>query len=183
MDSAHPDTVRDIIQQFEGELRKIARMKMARQPRSVLQTTVLLNSACRRIIAANREAPPEFEDEGHFMRLAASAMRSVLTDYARKRRASKRDLGISPVPVSEIAGSSEERELDEEQEERILVIDAIMSELESLSPRMARMAEMRIFGGATIAETAQAHGVGKNAVKLATATFKRIARRRRDDLL
>ncbi|MFT7669524.1 MAG: RNA polymerase sigma-70 factor (ECF subfamily) [Planctomycetota bacterium] len=178
MDQENPEDIGEIIAQFETELRRIARGKMRNQPRSLMQTTALLNSACRRMIAANKDSSPEFDDEAHFLRVAAKTMRSVLTDYARKRQSIKRDKGVDQRPVEEIEANTGPNFVDRLL--GILTISEIIEEQATVSPENAAIVELRYFGGLTLEETASAAGVGVKKVKLACAQLKRLLEHRDD---
>jgi RNA polymerase sigma-70 factor, ECF subfamily len=171
-----PEAISEIIAHFEAELRELAHWKMRNQPRSLLQTTALLNSACRRMIAASRETPPGWTDQVHFLRVAAKTMRSVLTDYARRREAAKRGGRSAPRPVEEMSVAGDvgfqDRMLG------ILSIHEVIEEQATISPGHAEIAELRYFGGLTIEETARAAGVGVKKVKLACAQLKRLLQKR-----
>lgn len=169
----------EILTRFESELRNLARRRMRSQPRSLLQTTALVNSACRRIIGASEEAPPNWTDEAHFLRVAARAMRSVLTDYARKRDSAKRSRAVDPRPV-------EEHEVADDQSfggrmADVLTLNEILDEQAKIDPAHARLVELRYFGGLTLEETAKASGVGVKKVKLACAQLKHLMRRWESD--
>jgi RNA polymerase sigma-70 factor, ECF subfamily len=179
MDQKEPDVAGEIIAKFEAELRKLAHWKMRHQPRSLLQTTALLNSACRRMIAASQETPPDWTDQAHFLRVAAKAMRSVLTDYARKRESAKRGGRAAPQPIEEMSipgdADFQDRVLD------VLDIHETIEEQASINPDYAEIVELRYFGGLTVEETSLAAGVGVKKVKLACAQLKRLLQKREEE--
>ncbi len=179
MDEEDPEAVGEIIAQFESELRKIAHRRMRNQPRSLLQTTALLNSACRRLIAASKETPPGWTDHAHFLRVAAKTMRSVLTDYARRRQAVKRDRRAASQPIEEVNVAGEESFQDRIL--GVLSIHEVMEEQAAINPSYAEIVELRYFGGLSIPETAQAAGVGVKKVKLACAQLKRLLEKHEND--
>jgi len=179
MDQEEPEAVREIIAQLESELRKIAHRGMRNQPRSLLQTTAVLNSACRRLIASSEETPPDWTDHAHFLRVAAKTVRSVLADYARKRHAAKRSGRATSQPVEEmnVAG-------DESFRDRILgvlSVHEVMEEQAAINPSYAEIVELRYFGGLTIEETARAAGVGVKKVKLACAQLRRLLQKHEEE--
>ena len=102
-------------------------------------------------------------DRTHFLALAARAMRQVLVDHARRRRAIKRggptvDLSIADdrlgfsIPLDDL-----------------LSVDDALTRLASENPRLARVVELRFFAGLSEDETAQALGVRLGTVKSRTA--------------
>ncbi len=108
-----------------------------------------------------------WKDRSHFLALAATAMRRVLVDYARRFRAAKRGGGGRAEPLSEEAGALPEAlELPAERAEQMLVLDQALSRLASQDERLGRVVEMRFFGGMTVEETAQALDLAPSTVKL-----------------
>src|SRR5262245_37961513 len=135
------------------ELRAIAHQRLVARDRDgagTLSTTALVHEAYLKL--ANR-SPREWRDHGHFLALASLAMRHVLVDRARERRALKR--GGAPRRVS----------LDEDDlpidglEDVVLQIDDALERLASADVRLAQVVECRFFGGLTEQETAEALGV------------------------
>lgn len=181
LDSTDPsdsEAIGEVIARFEAELRRLAHGKMRNQPRSLLQTTALLNSACRRLIAASEETPPRWTDEAHFLHLAAAAMRSVLIDYARKRHSAKRHARPASRPVEELAAPGEHD--FQASLLGVLAIDEGIEEQRTINAENADLAVLRYFGGLTVEETARAAGVGVNKVKLACAQLRRLLRKREE---
>ena len=171
--------VGELLARFEAELKDLARRRMRHQPRSLLQTTALVNSACRRIIAASDKAPPNWTDETHFLRVAAKAMRSVLTDYARRRDSAKRARAVDPRPIEEHEVAGEAAFADRMAD--VVTLGEVLDEQARIDPLHAQIVELRYFGGLTLEETAQACGVGVKKVKLACAQLKHLLRRWESD--
>src|SRR5690349_2622173 len=68
-----------------GELRKLAAAKMAHEaPGQTLQPTALVHEAWLRLVGGDQ---PEFEGRAHFFAAAAEAMRRILIEKARRKRA------------------------------------------------------------------------------------------------
>jgi RNA polymerase sigma factor (TIGR02999 family) len=101
-------------------------------------------------------APIDARDRKHFFAIAALAMRQILVDRARRRRAVKR--GGDAVRVTLSALAEQDRELD-----TLAVADAL-AKLEALSARQARIVEMRCLLGMSVAETAEALDVSERTV-------------------
>jgi RNA polymerase sigma factor (TIGR02999 family) len=128
-----------------GELRRLA-TSLSRRDRSItLSPTALVNEAWLKLAGSPgfRSASPL-----HFKRIAARAMRQVLVEAARRRRAGKRGGDASFVTfdesVEQIASTSDD----------LLALDAALDDLARLNPRQAIMVESRYFGGLEISETA-----------------------------
>ncbi|HTP34425.1 MAG TPA: ECF-type sigma factor [Candidatus Acidoferrales bacterium] len=95
----------------------------------------------------------------HFKAVAAKAMRRILIDEARRRNARKRGGGEAFVPLDGAA-----QQMISCQDE-LLDLDAALDELERVSPRQARMIEIRFFSGLDVSETAEVLGVSESAME------------------
>jgi RNA polymerase sigma-70 factor, ECF subfamily len=139
------------------ELRRLARRHMVGQRRGhTLSTTDLINEAYLKLA---RLEEPEWKNRIHFLSFASRAMRSVLVDYARRRRYAKRC--ANPVRVS-LTGAN----LTSEQPgEEVLAIDEALKRLSELDPRKSQIVELRYFGGLGIEEVAQVVAVSTGTVK------------------
>jgi RNA polymerase sigma factor (TIGR02999 family) len=129
------------------ELHALAKSMMDGERRShTLQPTALLNEAWLRLMGSESW---DFEDRAHFLRLAARAMRNVLVDHARARRAAKRGAGAAraEIEVGELADGGDPAEL--------LEVHEALEALAALDPATAEIVELRFFGGLTLEETAR----------------------------
>ena len=128
------------------ELHSMARRQLAGQHGHTLDATALVHEAYLKL-AGRAEA--EFEDRAHFFAYAASAMRSVVVDYARQRMAVKRGGDLHRVTdLPEDAGGG--MRLDED----MLGLDVALNKLHDLDPRLAQVVEMRYFAGLSETEIA-----------------------------
>lgn len=140
------------------ELRRIARQRLARDDRgTLLDTTALVHECFVKLAHARRLQP---DDRGHFIAYAATAMRSIVVDFARARRAERRGSGLpreslDDTRVGEVANGEDE----------VLAVHEALEELHGLDERMARVVEMRYFGGLADAEIAAALEVGVRTVR------------------
>jgi RNA polymerase sigma factor (TIGR02999 family) len=139
------------------ELRVLAERAM-RDERAdhTLQPTALVHEAYLRL-ASDRG---RFQNRAHFFGVAAGAMRRVLVDHARRRKAQKRG-GGTMVTVDDLdalpqAGATE---VD------LVVLDDVLSRLAVLDNRLGRIVELRFFGGLSVEETAAVIGVSERTVK------------------
>lgn len=130
-----------------GELKRLAHGQLARGPRGTLSTTALVHEAYLKLRGSS------VGDREHFLALAARAMRQVLVDYARERRAAKRGGGLARVSLDGEALAVETL-VDE-----VLAVDTALARLEAVDERLARLVEWRYFGGMTDVEIAAALGV------------------------
>ena len=102
------------------------------------------------------QAPIDARDRRHFFAIAALAMRQILTDRVRRRQADKRGGGQLQVTLSGLA--------DESKDVDALAIDDALGKLEALSPRQARIVEMRCLLGMTVTEVAEALELSERTV-------------------
>jgi len=143
--------------EVHGQLRALAHGRLAREARQAFQATELVHEAFIKLDGL--KITPR--DRGHFLGLAARAMRQVLVDQARSRQRDKRGRGQAPVTlVTRDLADAEPALLD------VLDLDGALEELESLDARKASVVELSYFGGMTDQEVA-------DALAISTATVKR----------
>ena len=148
----------EIFRVLYPELRRIAHARLSGQVRdTVMQTTVLVHECYLKLSAAQRLAAG---DRVHFLAYAAQAMRSVIVDTVRAARRERR--GGDAVHVTLATELGERLALAEDE---ILDVDAALSELARLEPRLARVVEMRYFAGMKEAESAAALGLTERTVR------------------
>jgi RNA polymerase sigma factor (TIGR02999 family) len=134
-----------------GDLRRRAAHYLRRErPGHTLQPTALVHEAYLRLAGPKRMA---WTSRAHFLAVASQAMRRVLVDHARGKRAGKRWGHSVQVPLDEGAATSQPREVD------LILLDESLDELASLSPGQAQLVELRYFGGLTTEEAAKVLGV------------------------
>jgi len=136
------------------DLRRLARRQLNREaaPRT-LQATALVHEAYVKLAAG---AALDAADRTHFLAIAARAMRQVLVDEARRRRASKRGGDWARTTLSE---GKQAVEFDPDE---LIELDRALEELE---PRQRQVVEMRFFGGLEETEIAAALGVSDRTVR------------------
>ena len=135
----------ELFGELYDELRGRAAGLLAGERPHTLQATALVHEAWLRLAKGNVASARE---RGHFVALAASAMRSVLVDHARARGALKRGGGSRGVPLDEALEVFASRVPD------LLELNEELDRLAELDPRAAKTVELRFFGGLSIAETA-----------------------------
>lgn len=123
---------------------------------NTLQPTALVHEAFLRLIGHDEIDP---RSRTHFFAAAANAMRWVLVDYARAKAAEKRGGGRTFLTLQSSDGVVESEEVD------VLALHELLERLAELSPRAARVVDMRFFGGMSVSETAQVLGVSERTVK------------------
>lgn len=128
-----------------GEMKRIARgARRGERPGHTLQTTALVHEAFLRLVGQERA---RIEDRKHFLSLAARAMRRILVDHERRRRAAKRGGEAELLPLLD-ADAPVPFALTPD----LLDLNAALSRLERISERQAHLVELRYFGGLSIPE-------------------------------
>jgi RNA polymerase sigma factor (TIGR02999 family) len=128
-----------------------------------LNTTALLHEAYLRLVD---QSAPRWVNRPHFMAVAATAMRQILLDYAKRRRAAKRDGARDYVPLHELEEVlSAHGDAAAALPEALIALDAALVRLEQQNPRQRSIVECRFFGGMTIEDTAEALGLSPATVK------------------
>lgn len=140
------------------ELRRLAAQVRSTDPRATINPTALVNEAWVKLAAS-----PKFSWTSplHFKRVAARAMRQLLVESARRRKALKRNAPLitldEPLAALLPAGAAS-------SEEQFLLLDQALNALAQLSQRQASIVESRFFGGLSVEETAQALEISEATV-------------------
>lgn len=139
-----------------AELRRIASRRLrAERDDHTLQPTALVNEAWLRLMQLHSL---ELQNRVHFFALAAQAMRRVLVDHARRRRAARRGIDVDHLPLEDDLPSPM-------PPDRLIALDEALDRLAALEPRHARVVELRYFGGLSVDEVAAMLGVSSGTVK------------------
>ncbi len=145
----------DLIPLVYDQLRSLAASYLGRDSADlILEPSVLVNEAYLRLVA---RPPGSWESTNHFFAVAASAMRRILIDHARQRRALKRGFGHAKVSLELISGDLT-REVD------IREVDDALNALAAVNPRASRIVELRFFAGLTHDQAARVLGVSRKTV-------------------
>lgn len=143
------------------ELQAMAHRQLGRHAASpTLNTTGLVHEAYLRLVDQEQAT---YNDRQHFFAVSAMAMRQIIVDYARKRRADKRGGGAAHTLLDDDVHASALR--IEAQADEILALDQALTQLAAMDERLAKVVEMRFFGGLSVEETAQTLGVSTPTVK------------------
>jgi RNA polymerase sigma factor (TIGR02999 family) len=145
------------------ELREIAHRQRRRwHGDETLDTTALVHEAYLKLVDQSRTG---WKTRAHFLAAAARAMRHILINYSRGRRALKRGGEIRKLSLDEIDEQvRSELALSDETVDMLVALDASLRTLEQVNPRESRIVECRFFGGMTIEETAAALGISTATV-------------------
>ncbi len=156
------DALRSLIPLVYEELRRVAQHHLrSERDGHTLQSTALVNEVYLRLM----KQEPELENRAHFFAVASGLMRQILVEYARSRKAAKRDGGWR-ITLEEAVALPDRRDLD------LVSLDDALNELSRLDAKQARIVELRYFGGLTIEETAAALEISPATVKRDWATAR-----------
>jgi len=174
-DSAVPDRITDLLASWlDGDkeagdrlfiilydqLRRLARARLRRGRGPAcgsLDTVALVHDAYIKLTVGSRLP---VQSRAHFLALASRTMRQVVLDHARRRTAQKREGDLVSIVSLDPAAP------DGMSADDLLALNEALGKLETLEPRLARIVEMRFFGGMTIEEVAE-------VLELSVATIKR----------
>jgi RNA polymerase sigma factor (TIGR02999 family) len=139
------------------ELRKLAAQKMAREnPGQTLQATALVHEAWLRL---GGDEQPEWENRAHFFAAAAEAMRRILIDNARRRRAVRHGGNIERVPLD---GLELAADVDDNQ---LLAVHEALDRLAAHDAVKAELVKLRFFVGLTIEQAARVLNLSEPTAK------------------
>jgi RNA polymerase sigma factor (sigma-70 family) len=170
IEQGDPQAAQQLLPLVYDELRKLAAARLAQEkPGQTLQATALVHEAYLRLVGGERRGvspgerrgvsptcdgnAPHFNSRGHFFAAAAEAMRRILIDQARRRKAAKR------------GGQAQREELHESAIaagrpiEELLAVDELLERLAEVDPAAANLVKLRFFVGLNMSEVAEAMGI------------------------
>ena len=146
----------DLLPLVYQELRRGAAAYVRRERRDhTLQPTALVHEAYLRLVGQERVA---WRNRAHFFGVAAQTMRRILIDHARAHLAAKRPGGAFKVMLDDRVGATQPRECE------LLMLDAALNELTMVDPQLARIVELRYFGGLSEQEVAEVLSISRSTV-------------------
>lgn len=158
LETGDPQAAGDLLPLVYDELRAMARSLLADQRRNhTLQPTELIHEAFLRLGGGQAA----FDDAGHFLRVAARAMRNALVDHARRRGAQKRGGDRARITLDENLFTLAEDDVP------VLAIDESLSRLAETDARLAEIVELKFFGGLTHEQIAAARQTSVRSVERA----------------
>jgi RNA polymerase sigma factor (TIGR02999 family) len=157
IDQGDPGAAEQLLPLVYDELRRLAASKMANEAAGhTLQPTALVHEAWLRLVG---DDTPRFENRAHFFGAAAEAMRRILIDRARQKRALRH------------GGGQQRLELDQVElpfhgdDDQLLAVNEALDKLAAAHPMEAEIVKLRYFVGLTHDETAEALGISVRTVK------------------
>ena len=153
-DASQPVPSDEVVAEVYAQLRRVAgRLFASERAEATLQPTALVHEA---FLALSHLDAQRWQSPAHYAATASRAMRRILIDRARRRGAAKHGGGWARVTLS---GVGTDRSLAD-----VVALDDALQRLEASNPRHARIVELRVFGGLTVAEIATVLGVSKRTV-------------------
>ncbi len=146
----------ELVPQVYGQMRAIAaHLLRGEREGHLLETSALVHEAYLRLVDQTRI---NWSGRAHFFGAAANAMRRILVDQARRRLAGKRGSGAVHAELDLALQIAIEPDLD------VLALNEALDDLLTVDADLARVVELRYFGGLTLDETADLLGVSPQAV-------------------
>ena len=175
VEQGDPHAAAQLLPLVYAELRQLAAQKLAQEkPGQTLQATALVHEAYLRLV--DTETAQRWDSRGHFFAAAAEAMRRILIDQARRKQTEKHggswqrhDLLEAELAIDSTGGD-------------LLVVDAALSRLATQEPLIARLVELRVFAGLTLAEAARCLGLSQRTAYRHWAYARAWLRRELDEL-
>ncbi len=151
------------VEAIYDELKRLAASHIRRERADhTLSATGLVHEAYLRLAKSD----PKWESRGHFIGIAANAMRQVLVDHARAHQAEKRGGDWLKITLTTSNPEIDGKPAEPDDAIDLLDLNEALTELEARDPRQARIVELRYFGGLSIEDTAA-------VLDLSPATIKR----------
>lgn len=155
---SQPSPPEVLLEDVYAELKRLAARYVRRERAVSVQATELVHEAYLRM--AN-DRPVAFQGRGHFVAIAAIAMRRLLVERARRRHAAKRGGHHVQVTLEDhlLVGGGDSSGVD------LLALDRALERLAALDAQQAKIVELRFFGGLSVEETADALSISPATVK------------------
>ena len=152
IESGDPSAAEELLPLVYDELRKLAAARLAQEkPGQTLQATGLVHEAYIRLVDV--EKAQHWDSRGHFFAAAAEAMRRILIQNVRRKRAQKRGGGIHPRELEDADLAVDNSGID------ILALSEAIDLLAAEDPVAAGLAKLRIFAGLSVDEAGAATGL------------------------
>jgi RNA polymerase sigma factor (TIGR02999 family) len=157
------EALRALVPLVYKELRRLARRHLrSERPGHTLQSAELVHEAYLRLQGGQ---PGELRNRAHFIAIASRQMREILVDYARTRRANKRDGGcriaLDDPAALRVCGDAE-----------LLALDTALDELSRMDERQGKIVEMKFFGGLSAPEISEVLGISRATIDRDWATAR-----------
>lgn len=156
IDHGEESAMGELIELIYPELKRLAHFQLAKErPDHTLSTTAIVHEAYLRMAAQDGS----WNNRGHFLRAAATVMRHLLVDHARRRNAEKHG-GGNPV-----LSFDDERVSADNDTMAVLALENALQHIATLNPRLEQVIECRYFAGLSVSDTAEALGLAVRTVE------------------
>jgi RNA polymerase sigma factor (TIGR02999 family) len=156
-----PRAAEQLLPLVYDELRKLAAARLAQEkPGHTLQPTALVHEAWLRVAGDN---PQTWNGRGHFFGAAAEAMRRILIDHARRKRAVRHGGAMERANTGD--GGAPEIAAPVGNDDEVLAVHDALDRLAARDPRKAELVKLRYFVGLSLEETAEALGISEATAK------------------
>ena len=150
IEAGDPHAADQLLPLVYDELRKLAALQMAHdRPGGTLNPTALVHEAYLRLVGDGNDR--RYQDRGHFFAAAATAMRHIRIDQARRKKTQKHGGNVQRLELDEVAAPTPDDEL--------LALDEALTQLAALDARKAQLVELRFFAGLTNDQAATVLGI------------------------
>jgi RNA polymerase sigma factor (TIGR02999 family) len=158
LSEGNENAVNEVFPLIYDELKKIANNYLRNERGNhTLQPTALVHEAYMKLVDHTRM---NWQNRAHFIGMAATMMRQILIDHARKHRAGKRGGDAENLSLEEsIVIVSDEKSVD------LIALDEALKDLAKFDEFKSRLVELRYFGGLSVEETAEVLDVSEITVK------------------
>ena len=173
IDAGNPQAAAELLPLVYDELRRLAASRLAHENAGhTLEPTALVHEAYLKLVGPADTA--RYANRSHFFAAAATAMRRILIDRARKKRSEKRGGGRHRVSADDLESPSK-------LTDDLLAIDDALTLLELEDAESARLVELRFYAGLSVEEAADAMGVARATAYRTWAYAKAWLRTKLDD--
>jgi len=151
-DARHPETpLPELFERIYGRLKELSSLFMRHQGAGhTLQPTAIVHEAFLKLAERNSS---DFQNEEHFFATAATVLRTVLVDHARRRGSKKRGSNKHRASVEAFEPTDVGTDVS-----GILELEDALGSLAEIDPRSAKVAVLRIFGGMSMEHVARLNG-------------------------
>lgn len=151
IEEGDPSLSSELLPLVYAELQQLARARLSREaPGQTLQATDLVHEAYLRLV---QDVESTWDSRGHFFAAAAEAMRRILIERARRRKADKHGGGLNRIAFADDAFAAEI------SPDRMLALDEALDRLAQDDELAAEIVKLRAFAGLNMDEAAKAVGV------------------------
>jgi RNA polymerase sigma factor (TIGR02999 family) len=159
IEAGNPQAAAQLLPLVYAELRRLAAVRLAAEkPGQTLQATALVHEAYLRLVGDDAAQP--WNGRRHFFAAAAEAMRRILIDRARHNQTRKAGGEHRRLDIGDV-----EPALADGDDDRLLVLDDALRQLETDDPRKAELVKLRFFAGLTVEQAAAALGVSTSTAE------------------